>query len=174
MTPEEWQNVRSVLAQALELKQEDRPQFLDRACASDEGLRREVERLLSSSDEAQSNFLEASPIHVTLTPGAKLGEYEVIGLLGSGGMGEVYRARDTRLRREVAVKVLPASLVHDPERLQRFEQEAQATAALNHHNILAIFQMGTFEGAPYLVSELLEGETLREQLTRPPYGSQSS
>jgi serine/threonine protein kinase len=164
MTPEQWRNVREVLAEALELKQEERPEFLDRVCASHDNVRREVERLLSSSDEARSSFLESSPIHVTLTPGAKLGEYEVIGLLGSGGMGEVYRARDRRLRRDVAVKVLPASLVHDSERLRRFEQEAQATAALNHPNILAVHQMGTYEGAPYLVSELLEGETLREQL----------
>jgi eukaryotic-like serine/threonine-protein kinase len=164
MTPEQWRNVREVLAEALELKQEERPEFLDRVCASHDNVRREVERLLSSSDEARSSFLESSHIHVTLTPGAKLGEYEVIGLLGSGGMGEVYRARDRRLRRDVAVKVLPASLVHDSERLRRFEQEAQATAALNHPNILAVHQMGTYEGAPYLVSELLEGETLREQL----------
>src|SRR5262249_10262175 len=75
-------------------------------------------------------------------------------------------ARDTRLRREVAVKVMQTSLVHDPERLRRFEQEAQAAAALNHPNILAVYQLGTFDGAPYIVSELLDGETLREQLLR--------
>lgn len=83
-------------------------------------------------------------------------------------MGEVYRARDLRLRRDVAIKVLPTSFASDPERLRRFEQEATAAAALNHPNILAIYQMGTYEGAPYLVSELLEGETLREQIRRSP------
>jgi Tol biopolymer transport system component len=168
MTPERWREVRDLLAEALQLKQEDRPKYLDRACASDRELRREVDRLLSSSDAARSSFLESAPSHVTLSPGTKLGDYEVIGLLGAGGMGEVYRARDARLRRDVAIKVLPASLVNDAERLRRFEQEAQATAALNHPNILAVFQMGTYEGVPYLVSELLDGSTLREHLMRGP------
>ena len=168
MTPEQWQNVREVLAEALELKPEDRLKFLDRVCSSDSSLRREVERLLSSSDEARSNFLESSTLRVTLTPGTKLGDYEVLGLIGAGGMGEVYRARDMRLRRDVAIKVLPSSVLHDPERLRRFEQEARATATLNHPNILAIFHMGTYEGAPYLVSELLDGATLRDQLLRGP------
>jgi len=164
MTPEEWQQVREVLADALELKPEDRPAFLDRACSADHSLRREVERLLSTSDEVRFSFLQSSAFRVGLTPGAKLSEYEVQKLIGSGGMGEVYRARDTRLGRDVAIKVLPAVLSHDPDRLRRFEQEAQAAAALNHPNILAVHQMGSYEGAPYLVSELLEGSTLREQL----------
>jgi serine/threonine protein kinase len=100
-----------------------------------------------------------------LFSGTRLGPYEVLSLLGAGGMGEVYRARDSQLARDVAIKVL-ANLRSDPERLHRFEQEARAAAALNHPNILAIYQLGTHEGAPYLVSELLEGETLREQLKR--------
>jgi eukaryotic-like serine/threonine-protein kinase len=100
----------------------------------------------------------------TLTSGTKLGDYEVKSLLGSGGMGEVYRARDSRLGRDVAIKVLPSFLSADSDRLRRFEQEARAAAVLNHPNILAVFQMGTYEGAPYLVSELLEGETLRDQI----------
>jgi len=166
MTPERWHQVRDVLAHALELKPEDRPAFLDRACSSDRGLRKEVELLLSSSEEARSSFLQSAAMRVTLMPGAKLGDYEVQRLLGSGGMGEVYRARDTRLARDVAIKVLPAFLSQDPDRLRRFEQEARAAAALNHPNILAVFQMGTYECAPYLVSELLEGSTLREQLVR--------
>ena len=103
---------------------------------------------------------------MTLTPGVRLGPYEIIAPLGAGGMGEVYRARDTRLKREVAIKVLPNTVSADADRLRRFEQEALATAALNHPNILAVFDSGTHEGAPYLVSELLEGETLREQLGR--------
>src|SRR5277367_6461671 len=103
-----------------------------------------------------------------LTPGAKLDGYEVLGLLGAGGMGEVYRARDPVLKREVAIKVLPSFVSQNPDRLRRFEQEAQAAAALNHPNILAVYQFGVFEGAPYLVSELLVGETLRQQLERGP------
>jgi len=105
---------------------------------------------------------------MALTPGTKLGPYEIIAPLGAGGMGEVYRARDPQLGRDVAIKVLPAFLSRDPDRLRRFEQEARAAAALNHPNILAVYQMGTYEGAPYLVSELLEGSTLREQLLRGP------
>src|SRR5579862_9946023 len=101
---------------------------------------------------------------MTLTSGTKLGPYEIVSTLGAGGMGEVYRARDPRLKREVAVKVLPQALSLDPDRLRRFEQEALATAALNHPNILAVFDIGTSEGSPYVVSELLEGETLRERL----------
>jgi Tol biopolymer transport system component len=101
-------------------------------------------------------------------PGTILGDYEILSPLGAGGMGEVYRARDARLGREVAVKVLPVSFVRDPERLRRFEQEARAAAALNHPNILVVYQMGMQEDVPYLVSELLEGETLRARLSRGP------
>ena len=101
---------------------------------------------------------------MNLTPGTKLGPYEIVSLLGAGGMGEVYRARDSRLRRDVAIKVLPQALSLDVDRMRRFEQEALATAALNHPNILAVFDIGTSEGSPYVVSELLEGETLRERL----------
>jgi serine/threonine protein kinase len=93
-----------------------------------------------------------------LIPGAKLEGYEVLGLLGAGGMGEVYRARDPVLKREVAIKVLPSFVSQHPDRLRRFEQEAQAAAALNHPNILAVYHFGVFEEAPYMVSELLVGE----------------
>ena len=101
---------------------------------------------------------------MSLNTGAKLGPYEIVSLVGAGGMGEVYRARDSRLKRDVAIKVLPKALSLDAERLRRFEQEALATAALNHPNILAVFDIGANEGAPYVVSDLLEGETLRERL----------
>jgi eukaryotic-like serine/threonine-protein kinase len=103
-----------------------------------------------------------------LSPGTKLGPYEIQASIGAGGMGEVYRARDQRLGRDVAVKVLPATFSHDPERLRRFEQEARATAALNHPNILAVFDIGTHDGAPYVVTELLEGETLRQKIQSGP------
>jgi len=101
---------------------------------------------------------------MNLAPSTKLGPYEIVSILGAGGMGEVYRARDSRLRRDVAIKVLPHALSLDSDRMRRFEQEALATAALNHPNILAVFDIGTSEGSPYVVSELLEGETLRERL----------
>jgi serine/threonine protein kinase/Tol biopolymer transport system component len=101
---------------------------------------------------------------MSLSAGTKLGPYEVVAPLGVGGMGEVYRAHDARLGRDVAVKVLPAALASDADRLRRFEQEARATSALNHPNILAIHDLGTHDGAPYVVSELLEGETLRERI----------
>jgi hypothetical protein len=105
---------------------------------------------------------------MALTSGSKLGPYEIVALLGAGGMGEVYRARDARLKRDVAIKVLPQALSLDADRLRRFEQEALATAALNHPNILAVFDIGTSEGSPYVVSELLEGETLRERTRSGP------
>ena len=101
---------------------------------------------------------------MSLAAGTRFGPYEIQAAIGAGGMGEVYRARDTRLDRDVAVKVLPASASADPERLRRFEQEARAAAALNHPNILALYDIGTYEGCPYLVSELLEGGTLRSSI----------
>src|SRR6202047_5345759 len=103
---------------------------------------------------------------MALTAGAKLGPYEIQSPLGAGGMGEVHRARDPRLGRDVAIKVLPVSFAADTERLRRFEQEARAVAALNHPNILAIHDIGTEEGAPFLVSVLLEGESVRDVLHR--------
>ena len=107
-------------------------------------------------------------IHMALASGTKLGPYEILSALGAGGMGEVYRARDPRLGREVAIKVLPSGSAPDSERLRRFEQEARATAALNHPNILAVFDIGSQDGSPYIVSELLEGETLRARLNSGP------
>src|SRR6476660_1525048 len=101
---------------------------------------------------------------MSITSGTKLGPYEIVAPVGAGGMGEVYRARDHRLARDVAVKVLTASLYRDAERLRRFEQEARAAAALNQPNTLAVFDMVTHEDLPYLVTELLEGETLRERM----------
>ncbi|HEY3204678.1 MAG TPA: protein kinase [Thermoanaerobaculia bacterium] len=106
---------------------------------------------------------------MTLATGTKLGPYEILGPIGAGGMGEVYKARDPRFQRDVAIKVLPASLASDGDRLRRFEQEARAAGALNHPNILAVHDLGTGEdGAPYVVAELLEGETLRSRLSGGP------
>jgi Tol biopolymer transport system component len=103
-----------------------------------------------------------------LNPGTKLGPYEIVAAIGAGGMGEVYRATDTRLGRDVAIKVLPVSLATDVDRLRRFELEAKTIATLNHPNIMGIHDIGTYEGAPFLVSELLEGETLRQKLDEGP------
>lgn len=117
----------------------------------------------------QCQFLRYNPaLHppqlMPLASGVHLGAYEVVALIGAGGMGEVYRSRDTRLGREVAIKVLPGAFAADPERLARFQQEARAAAALNHPNILAVHDLGTHDGAPYIVSELLDGTTLRERV----------
>ena len=105
---------------------------------------------------------------MALPAGAKLDSFEVVGPLGAGGMGEVYRARDTVLKRDVAIKVLPDYWSRDPERLRRFELEAQAAAALTHPNIVSIHHVGRYDGSPYIVTELLHGETLRERLRHGP------
>src|SRR4029453_13339685 len=106
-----------------------------------------------------------------LAPGVRLGPYEIVALLGEGGMGQVYRARDERLSREVALKVVHADLAQDAERLKRFEHEARAAGVLNHPNIGAVYDTGQSNGSPYIVSELLQGQTLRDCLamgTLPP------
>src|SRR4051812_45826952 len=100
----------------------------------------------------------------TISPNSTIAQYTIVSKIGEGGMGVVYRARDPKLGRDVAIKVLPASLSENADRLNRFEQEAQAAGALNHPNILSIYHIGTHAGAPYIVSELLEGETLRERM----------
>src|SRR5215470_2085110 len=99
-----------------------------------------------------------------IAAGSRLGPYAILSTLGAGGMGEVYRARDTRLNRDVAIKILPSSFADDEARLRRFEQEALATSALNHPNILTVHDIGTHEGSPYIVAELLEGKDLRAKL----------
>ena len=103
-----------------------------------------------------------------LTAGSRIGPYEIVSLLGSGGMGDVYRARDARLGRAVALKVLLPDVAGDPGRRQRFEQEARAASALNHPNILSVYDTGSQDGLVYMVSELIDGETLRDHLKRGP------
>src|SRR5512143_3826573 len=105
---------------------------------------------------------------MSLAAGSRLGPYEIVTPIGAGGMGEVYRARDPRLGRDVAVKVLPASFSKDPDRLRRFEHEARAAGVLNHPDITAVYDVGSVKGSPYVVSELLEGETLRSRLDAGP------
>src|SRR6266581_9084633 len=103
-----------------------------------------------------------------MSTGARLGPYEILLAVGAGGMGEVYRARDPRLGRDVAIKILPGTQKLDPERRARFEQEARAAGALNHPNIVAVYDIGIEDGSIYIVEELLEGETLRDRLRRGP------
>src|SRR5207247_2674918 len=105
---------------------------------------------------------------MTLAAGSKLGPYEIVAPIGAGGMGEVYRARDPRIGREVAVKVLPAEFAVDEERLLRFQQEARAAGALNHPNLISVYDIGEHDGKPYIVEELLEGETLRARVRAGP------
>src|SRR6478736_7007523 len=105
---------------------------------------------------------------MTVSTGSRLGPYEILAQIGAGGMGEVYRAKDARLKRDVAIKVLPAAFSQDADRLRRFEQEAQAAGGLNHPNITAVYDFGSHEGSPYIVTELLEGETLQLRLAAGP------
>ena len=178
MTPEErFRRIDSLLDEALQLEVAARPAFLDEACGNDPDLRRDVEALLEASRSAGS-FLERPAMEVSARSlavhspaplvGRNIGPYSIVALLGAGGMGEVYRAHDPRLGRDVAVKVLPSHLVHDKESLARFEREARAIAALSHPNILAIHDFGTDSGRAYAVMECLDGESLRARLERGP------
>jgi serine/threonine protein kinase len=115
-----------------------------------------------------SDGFSIDPIAMTLAAGTRLGPYEISSQIGAGGMGVVYRARDPRLGRDVAIKVLPSLVSENETRLDRFEQEARAASALNHPNVLSVFDVGTYEGAPYIVSELLEGETLASRIALGP------
>src|SRR5262247_2369439 len=178
MDKQRWQQIETLYHAALERAPGEREAFLADACSDDSGLLREVKELLrydpTEGGVMQDNALaiaaqalepnELSQTAPQLFPGQGIGAYKILALLGRGGMGVVYRARDERLRRDVAVKVLPASLANDADRLRRFEQEAHATSALNHPNILTIYDIGAHEGAPFIVAELLDGEELRTQL----------
>src|SRR5262249_17003443 len=177
MTPERWRQIAQVYNAALERDGSGRVAFLAEACASDEALRRDVESLLLWDARAE-DFIDAPALEVAARLlaeerepsmiGRQLNHYQIRSLLGAGGMGEVYRARDARLSRDVAIKVLPASFARDVDRLRRFEQEARVAGALNPPNILTIFDTGLGSpengGAPYIVAELLEGEELRALL----------
>jgi serine/threonine protein kinase/WD40 repeat protein len=170
MTRPAWARVEELYHAVLEKQPAEREAFLDEACAKDDELRREVRSLLAHEREAERLMEEpamgAATQRLAVVRGTRLGPYEIVDLIGVGGMGEVYRARDTRLGRDVAVKVLPSDIAADPERLRRFEKEARAIASLNHPHILTVHDVGSHEGRPYVVTELLEGENLREVLSR--------
>ena len=184
MENERWQRVEELYHSALTREKEERAKFLADACKDDLTLCKEVESLLGADGRA-ADFIEAPAIQVaaqlltpeeieqhaprSLAPGTTISHYRVLNKIGAGGMGEVYRAHDPRLGRDVAIKILPEASTGDPERLRRFELEARSTAALNHPNIVAIYDVGTWQyGTPYVVTELLEGETLRNYLQRGP------
>jgi eukaryotic-like serine/threonine-protein kinase len=164
MTPERWKEVKKVLAAALERAPEERRVYLDKACNEPE-LRREVESLIAANEQVGSGFMEQPILNSGLLErGAQLGPYTILGRIGSGGMGEVYRAHDPKLKRDVAIKVLPVVFVNDPERLARFQREARMLASLNHTNIATIHGLEQSDGIHYLVMELIPGQSLAERL----------
>jgi predicted ATPase/serine/threonine protein kinase len=165
VTPERWQEVKKVVADALERTPEGRRAYLDQACP-EPTLRREVESLIAAHEQTGSTLVEHPAVTSgeALESGAKLGPYEILAPLGAGGMGEVYRARDARLGRSVAIKILPAAFSADTDRLHRFEREARSASALNHPNIVTIYELGQDGSTHYLAMELIEGKTLRELL----------
>ena len=170
MTPERWRQVTEVFHAALARDASARKPYLDGACAGDGALREEVDAMLAAHHDAggaDARLVSGSIDDIRrFEAGVMVGPYRIDRLIGAGGMGEVYRARDARLGRDVAIKVLPGELSVDADRFQRFEQEARAAAALSHPNVLAVYDVGRHDGSPYIVAELLEGETLRERLKR--------
>jgi hypothetical protein len=177
MDSDRWQQISHVYYAALARQGGDREAFLADVCRGDEQLRREVESLLAQPASAQA-FVDVpalahaaqmvSDLGTPALVGRRLGAYQVQAALGAGGMGEVYRARDTKLGRDVAIKILPRAFTNDPERLKRFEREARMLAALNHPNIGAIYGLEDADGMHALVLELVDGETLADRIARGP------
>ena len=175
MTPERYRRIGQIFDETLELPSEKRSAYLKQACAEDPTLLGEVEKLLANHFESQT-FLSrpAAEIaaemlaknHAPLAAGKQIGHYKILSPLGAGGMGEVYLAEDIRLKRKVALKVLPAMLAQDKDRLMRFEQEALASSALNHPNILTIYEFATEGETQFLATEFIDGETVHSRLKR--------
>src|SRR5213592_604425 len=175
LTPAQWRQVKQTFQAAIELEANQRVAFLAEACAEDAIVRAEVESLLVAH-ERPGGFMEEPVCELATEPATAcqgeglvsqaLGHYQLVRLLGRGGMGEVYLAQDTRLKRKVALKLLPAAFTQDAERVRHFEQEARAASALNHPNIITIHEIGEIEQTHYLVTEFVAGETLRQRLTR--------
>ena len=172
MTPERFRQISQLYHAALEREPEQREAFLQQSCGRDSALRQEVELLLEGGESAEA-FLLSKAMNEAVKRlsdegslvGRALGRYQVLSILGSGGMGEVYRARDSELGREVAIKVLPASFNSGSDRL-RFEREARSASALNHPNILTIYEIAQADEHRFIASEFVDGETLRERLTK--------
>ncbi len=178
MGSERWRRVESLYHAALERSPEQRADYLREVCGTDETLRRELESLLGHEQHA-IDFLESPPAlsgadlasgaaAAAVRTGQRVGPYVIAERVGAGGMGEVFRAHDTKLRRDVAIKILPPAFVGNPERLARFEREARHLASLNHPNIGAILGLESLDGAPALVLELVPGYTLAERIAQAP------
>ena len=177
MQPDRWQQIDQLFHLALAQEPNRRVTFLEEKCAGDKTLRSEVEALLASHEQAES-FIEAPASDLaaelfgkeqtTLRVDQHVGSYRILSLLGAGGMGEVYLAHDTNLRRKVALKLLPPQFTINPDRVHRFEQEALAVSALNHPNIVTIHEIGRDNGSQFIVTEFVEGETLRARLLQSP------
>jgi eukaryotic-like serine/threonine-protein kinase len=177
MTPDRWQQIERLYYSALELEESQRASYLRSACAGDESLVKEVESLLAQ-EKGAPGFLEAPAIEVAAKIlnddhdrsllERQMGSYQILSLLGAGGMGAVYQAHDTKLGRSVAIKVLPSAFAQDPERLARFQREARMLASLNHPNIATIHGLEQSDGVHYLVMELVPGETLAERVNAGP------
>src|SRR5262245_4835329 len=173
MKPERWRQIQKLNFDARKRDPGQRAAFLDQACAGDEALRKEVESLLASDAQA-GDFLATTALRVAAEELAEeqsrslverqFGQYRILSLLGVGGMAEVYLAEDARLRRKVALKLLPPEFTQDRERLRRFEQEARAASALNHPNIVTIFEIGEVEGIHFIATEYIDGQTLRQRM----------
>ncbi len=175
MTPERWQQVKEIFNSALMYRPEERGPFIVEACSGDENLRSEVESLIASHEQSGS-FIDKPAFEAAasllageraeLKPGQTIASYEVISFISRGGMGEVYLAEDKRLGRKVALKLLPSSFTTDDDRLRRFEQEARAASALNHPNIITIYEIRQAANSHVIATEYVEGETLRFRLSR--------
>ena len=177
MTPERWQQIDQLFKAALAFDTAQRKEFLAAECASDEPLRREVESLLSSLDEAEG-FIETPAGDLaaellgthrsTYEPGQQIQNYRIVRQLGSGGMGEVYLAEDIRLNRKVALKLLPPHFTVNPDRVRRFEREARAASALNHPNIVTVYEIGQSNTTHFIATEFVDGKTLRQLINEKP------
>ncbi len=177
MDAKRWRRIKELCHEAAARDAAERAAFLDDVCAGDEELRREVEALLATESEAEGFLASAAWRLPTLAPGTRLGPHEIVELVGAGGMGEVYKARDTRLDRIVALKILPPDVSSDPERRARFTREAKTISQLNHPHICTLYDVGEAKlasaerptpSAQYLVMEFLDGETLAARLTKGP------
>ena len=173
MTPERWKQIDRLAQEAFSLEPRERASFLDGACAGDGDLRREVESLIAYQEKAadlmEMPALEAAAASLANSKGESVmgetfGRYKVLGILGEGGMGTVYLAQDTSLGRKVALKLLPGYFTEDKDRVRRFEQEARAASALNHPNILTIYEVGRTDGRYFIATEFIDGVTLRERM----------